>query len=57
MSRTSFVRDVGNAALDLRVLSFSANNDHGVTVMVMTAMVMAIRLCISRDRKEGDESK
>jgi hypothetical protein len=57
MSRTSFVRDVGNAALDLRVLSFLANNDHGVTVMVMTAMVMAIRLCISRDRKEGDESK
>jgi hypothetical protein len=31
------------------------NNDHGVTVVVMAAMVMTIRLCVSRDRKEGDE--
>jgi hypothetical protein len=31
------------------------NNDHGVVVVVMTAMVMTIRLRVSRDRKEGDE--
>jgi hypothetical protein len=31
------------------------NNDHGVTVVVMTAMVMTVRLRVSRDRKKGDE--
>ena len=31
------------------------NNDHGVVVVVMTAMVMTIRLRVSGDRKEGDK--
>jgi hypothetical protein len=41
------------------MLNGSSNDDHSVVVVMvmMTPVTMAIRLCKSRSREEGDESE
>jgi hypothetical protein len=43
----------------MSVAEGSSNDYHSVVmaVVMMTPMTMAIRLCVSRSREEGDESE